>query len=85
MLACRAISTFAAVAVAEWVSFGKTCVSAIMNACMNSFSCWEIFLISFHTLRSFVPVRQKLEGSGTAFLASTGTIVQKVLQAGEVW
>jgi len=28
-------------------------------------------------------VRQKLEGTGTAFLASTGTIVQKVLQAGE--
>mmetsp|Transcript_38633 Transcript_38633/g.57437 ORF Transcript_38633/g.57437 Transcript_38633/m.57437 type:complete len:201 (-) Transcript_38633:82-684(-) len=29
-------------------------------------------------------VRQKLEGSGTAFLAATGTIVQKVLQPGEV-
>jgi uncharacterized protein (AIM24 family) len=28
-------------------------------------------------------VRQKLEGSGTAFLASTGTMVQKVLQPGE--
>ena len=28
-------------------------------------------------------VRQKLHGNGTAFLASTGTIVQKVLQAGE--
>lgn len=28
-------------------------------------------------------VRQKLEGTGTAFLASTGTIVQKVLKEGE--
>ncbi|KAG7342619.1 mitochondrial biogenesis AIM24 [Nitzschia inconspicua] len=28
-------------------------------------------------------IRQKLEGTGTVFLASTGTIVQKVLQAGE--
>jgi uncharacterized protein (AIM24 family) len=28
--------------------------------------------------------RQKLQGTGTAFLAGTGTIVQKVLQAGEV-
>jgi uncharacterized protein (AIM24 family) len=29
-------------------------------------------------------VRQKLEGSGTAFLAATGTMVQKILQPGEV-
>ena len=29
-------------------------------------------------------VRQKLEGSGTAFLGATGTIVQKVLAQGEV-
>jgi uncharacterized protein (AIM24 family) len=29
-------------------------------------------------------VRQKVHGSGTVFVASTGTIVQKVLQAGEV-
>ena len=29
-------------------------------------------------------VRQKLEGTGTAFLGATGTIVQKVLDAGEV-
>mmetsp|Transcript_32349 Transcript_32349/g.74307 ORF Transcript_32349/g.74307 Transcript_32349/m.74307 type:complete len:201 (-) Transcript_32349:95-697(-) len=29
-------------------------------------------------------VRQKLEGDGTAFLSSTGTIVQKVLKEGEV-
>jgi uncharacterized protein (AIM24 family) len=28
-------------------------------------------------------VRQKLQGSGTVFLASTGTIVQKVLEPGE--
>jgi uncharacterized protein (AIM24 family) len=28
-------------------------------------------------------VRQKLEGQGTVFLTSTGTIVQKVLQEGE--
>lgn len=28
-------------------------------------------------------VRQKLEGTGTAFLAATGTIVQKVLEPGE--
>ena len=29
-------------------------------------------------------VRQRLEGSGTVFLSSTGTMVQKVLQPGEV-
>jgi len=29
-------------------------------------------------------VRQKIKGTGTAFLASTGTIVQKTLQDGEV-
>lgn len=28
-------------------------------------------------------VRQKLEGNGTAFLAATGTIVQKILEPGE--
>jgi uncharacterized protein (AIM24 family) len=28
-------------------------------------------------------VRQKIKGTGTVFLESTGTIVQKVLQAGE--
>jgi uncharacterized protein (AIM24 family) len=28
-------------------------------------------------------IRQKIKGTGTVFLESTGTIVQKVLQAGE--
>ena len=45
----------------------------ILQSLFLSFS---IFLFCLHS--------QKLEGSGTAFLASTGTIVQKILKAGEV-
>lgn len=39
---------------------------------------FSIFNLLFQGL-----VRQKIEGSGTAFLGATGTIVQKVLEKGE--
>jgi uncharacterized protein (AIM24 family) len=51
----------------------------------NSFSLSLSLCLSLSRACLFLLVSQKLEGTGTVFLASTGTIVQKVLQNGEVW
>ena len=56
-----------------------------MNGWIHSLVCLtRIAVFCFSLFFSQGLVRQKIEGSGTAFLGATGTIVQKVLQANEV-
>lgn len=41
------------------------------------------FLTTIHVLTFYAQVRQKIEGNGLALIAANGTIIQKVLEAGE--